>query len=325
MTTLHSSPARLTVFGCQPDETAAFGELSRQLGVAAVTIDSRLDNATAARATGSRCISVDHRTRVTRSTLQRLRQCGVEYVSTRSAGRNHIDLDAARGLGMTVESASYSPDGVADYTLMLILMALRRARSTIVRVEAHDYRLGETRSPELRDLTVGVIGTGRIGSAVIERLQGFGCRVLAHGRRPTSAAPDDGLTEVLRHSDVVTLHTPLTDETRHLLDARRLALMKPGALLVNTGRGALVDTGALIGALESGRLGGAALDVLEDESFLYRDHGGLPPASEELRRLHRLPGVLVTPHTAYFTHRALADTVENTLRNCLTFERRHHG
>lgn len=320
-----STRLRVAVFGCEADEAAVFHRSADQHGVTVEAIAEPLSAATAWHATGSRCISIDHRTEVANSTLCLLRDAGVEYVSTRSAGRNHLDEDFARSIGITVEGVAYSPGSVADYTLMLMLMAIRGARTTVARAEQHDFRLGETRSRELGDMTVGVIGTGRIGSAVIDRLRGFGSRVLAHDRSPKTTAEHACLDEVLAESDIVTLHTPLTAETRHLIDARRIALMRPGAVLVNTGRGGLVDTEALIAGLESGHLGGAALDVLEDEEFFYSDNRDAPIENETFRRLHRLPNVLVTPHTAYYTHRALTDTVENTLINCLTFERRHHG
>jgi len=203
---------------------------------------------------------------------------------------------------------------------MLILMAVRHA--------GHAMRAsaprglpdgGGGRDAELRDLTVGVVGAGRIGSAVIERLRGFGCRILAHdpGGAVRAAGPAAvervAFAELLRTSDVVTLHIPLTDATRHVVGRAELAVMKPGAVLVNTARGGLVDTVALLGALESGHLGGAALDVIEGEE-----------AGEDnpyLGLLRALPNTIVTPHTAYFTWGALRDTVEETLATAVELAR----
>jgi D-specific alpha-keto acid dehydrogenase len=247
----------------------------------------------------------------------------VTYVSTRSIGYDHIDVEYAARVGITVENVTYSPDSVADYTLMLMLMAVRQARSMIRRVDAHDYRLGDVRGRELRDLTVGVIGTGRIGMAVIDRVRRFGCRTLAYDIRPTTAADYVELDELLRLSDIVTLHAPLHAGTHHLLGRQRIAQMKDGAFIINTGRGALVDSEALVAALESGRLGGAALDVLEgEEGIFYFDCRSRFLNSETLLALHRLPNVLISPHTAYYTDHALRDTVENSLTNCVQFERR---
>lgn len=306
----------ITIYGCDHDEAAMFGELAPRFGVRPTLTDAPVSEANVHLARGDRCVSVGHRTRVSRPTLLALRRAGVQHLSTRSVGSNHLDLEYAARLGLCVRTVAYSPDSVADYTLMLILMVLRDAAATITRTRAHDYRLSDRRGRELRDLTVGVVGAGRIGTAVIDRLRGFGCRVLAHDRR--SASSDHvPLDELLRHSDVVTLHTPLTPDTHHLLDRRRIARLRPGAVVVNTGRGALLDTEALLAALESGRLGGAALDVLEgEEGTFYTDRRGTP-VDPALLRLHRLPNVVVTPHTAFHTDHALSDIVENTLLACL--------
>jgi D-specific alpha-keto acid dehydrogenase len=223
-------------------------------------------------------------------------------------------------VGISVESVAYSPDSVADYTLMLMLMAVRHAKSVIRRTDVHDYRLNDVRGRELRDLTIGVIGTGRIGGAVMDRLRGFGCRTLAYDTQPTTSADYVSLGALLEESDIVTLHTPLTADTHHLLDRHRIERMKHGAVIVNTGRGALLDTEALVCALERGRLGGAALDVLEgEEGIFYADCSDKPIESQLLLRLHKLPTVLISPHTAYYTDHALSDTVENSLVNCLNF------
>jgi D-specific alpha-keto acid dehydrogenase len=233
-------------------------------------------------------------------------------------------VEYGESIGLTVGNVAYSPDSVADYTLMLMLMAVRDAKSTIRRVDAYDYRLSDVPGKELRDLTVGVIGTGRIGAAVMDRLRGFGCRVLAYDRRRKTAADYVPLDEILLLSDMVTLHTPLNADTYHLLDRRRIERMKRGAYIINTGRGSLVDTEALVLALESGRLGGAALDVLEgEEGIFYADRRSRPVQNRLLLRLQELPNVLISPHAAYYTYHALSDIVENSIINCLKFERKN--
>ncbi|MDH6213897.1 D-isomer specific 2-hydroxyacid dehydrogenase family protein [Streptomyces pseudovenezuelae] len=327
MTDSDSEPPRVTIYGCGPDEAVLFQELAPRFGVTPTITDAPVSAATIEMASGSRCISVGHKTRISNATLLALGQAGVTYISTRSIGYNHVDVEYAGSVGITVENVCYSPDSVADYTLMLMLMAVRDAKSIVRRTDMHDYRLSELRGKELRDLTVGVIGTGRIGTAVMDRLQGFGCRILAHDNRPKTAADYVPLDELLKLSDMVTLHAPLNADTRHLLDQRRMEQMKPGALIVNTGRGALIDTEALVQALESGRLGGAALDVLEgEEGIFYADRRDEPIDSKPLLRLQSLPNVLISPHTAYYTDHALSDMVENSLSNCLKFESRsQHG
>ncbi len=315
-------PTGLAVFGCGQDDAALFQEMGARLGFSLTITEAAVCETNAELARGNRCISVSHKTQVTDSTLLALSEAGVEYISTRSIGCNHIDLEYAERVGISVGNVAYSPDSVADYTLMLMLMAVRHAKSTIRRTEAHDYRLSDIRGKELRDLTVGVIGTGRIGTAVIHRLRGFGCRVLTHNNRSHASTDHVPFDELIELSDIVTLHTPLTPDTHHLLDRHRIERMKPGAYIVNTGRGPLLDTEALLAALESGRLGGAALDVLEgEEGIFYADCRNRHFENEALVRLQRLPNVLISPHSAYDTDHALKDIVENTLINCLSFER----
>jgi D-specific alpha-keto acid dehydrogenase len=325
---IRSEPARtaaprvpttgITIYGCGQDEAALFREMAPRVGVVPTITDAPVSKETIELAGGNRCISVGHKTPVTSSTLLALSRAGVTYISTRSVGCNHIDVRFAESVGVSVGTVAYSPDSVADYTLMLMLMAVRHAKSVIRRVDVHDYRLSDQRGKELRDLTVGVVGTGRIGAAVIDRLRGFGCRVLAHDRCPKAEAGYVPLGELLRRSDIVTLHTPLTADTHHLLDRARIRQMKRGAFVVNTGRGSLVDTEALVEALESGRLGGAALDVLEgEEGIFYADCRGKPVENRLLLRLQELPNVFVSPHTAYYTDHALRDIVEQSLTNCM--------
>lgn len=317
-----SSTLGLTVYGCEQDEADLFHELCPRFGVVPTITSDAVSESSVISVSGNRCISVGHKSEISRTTLRALNEAGVEHISTRSIGVNHIDLHAATRLGITVENVAYAPDGVADYTLMLILMAIRNAKETVSSANECDFRLRSVRGKELRDLTVGVAGVGNIGKAVVTRLQGFGCRVLAFNDRGQDAAAEFvPLDELLLESDVVTLHLPLNAETHHLIGRREIETMKQGAFLVNTGRGALVDTDALVVALEDGRLGGAALDVLEgEEGLFYFDCTKRPIDNRLLLRLQRLPNVVITPHTAYYTQRALYDTVEQTLVKCIEFE-----
>ncbi|MGH3769181.1 MAG: D-isomer specific 2-hydroxyacid dehydrogenase family protein [Pseudonocardiaceae bacterium] len=315
----------MTIYGSGQDEAILFRKMAPRFGVVPTITEAAVSEATIGLALGNRCISIGHKTQVTNPTLLELSRAGVEYVSTRSIGYNHIDVKYAASVGISVGNVAYSPDSVADYMLMLMLMLMlmtvRHAKSIIRRADTHDYRLSDTRGKELRDLTVGVVGTGRIGTAVIDRLRGFGGRILAYDNRPKTSADYVPLDEMLRQSDIVTLHTPLTADTHHLLNSQRIEQMKHGAFIVNTGRGPLLDTEALLPALESGRLGGAALDVLEgEEGIFYADCRNKPIESKALLRLQSLPNVLISPHTAYYTHHALSDTIENSLINCMNFE-----
>ncbi|HEY8581481.1 MAG TPA: NAD(P)-dependent oxidoreductase, partial [Capillimicrobium sp.] len=197
------STQRITVYGCGRDEAAMFDELAPRLRVVPATTEAALGEDNVGLALGSRCVSVGHKTPVTSATLLALSRVGVTYVSTRSVGCDHIDVAYASSVGIVVEPVAYSPDSVADYTLMLMLMAVRHVKSVLRRADAHDFRLSDGRGRELRDLTVGVVGTGRIGAAVIGRLHGFGCRVLAYDLRPTTLAEHVALDDLLRRSDIV--------------------------------------------------------------------------------------------------------------------------
>ncbi len=321
----HARPAvtGITAYGCGQDEAALFRKMAPRFGVLPTITDCAVSEANLDLASGNRCISVSHKTRIASPLLRALSRAGVRYISTRSIGCNHIDVEYAKSVGIAVESAAYSADSVADYTVLLMLMAARNVKSIISRADVHDYRLNDARGRELRDLTVGVIGTGRIGTAVLQRLGGFGCRTVAHDHRPKAFFHYAPLEDLLQQSDIVTLHVPLAPDTRHLLNRQRIERMKRGAFIINTGRGSLLDTGALIAALEDGRLGGAALDVLEgEEGIFYTDRRNTPIENGMLLRLQELPNVIVTPHTAYYTEHALSDSVENTLINCLRFEGR---
>jgi D-specific alpha-keto acid dehydrogenase len=222
-----TSSLGLTVYGCEPDEANLFHERSPSFGIVPTTTSAAASEQTIAAAAGTRCISVGHKSEITDPSLRALREAGVEHISTRSIGFDHIDLDAAATAGITVENVIYAADGVADFTLMLILMVVRNANQVVRAAERHDFRLSEVRGRDLRDLTVGVVGVGHIGRAVVRRLHGFGCRVLTHSKGRSAAASDDHVSfdELLRESDVVTLHVPLDADTHHLVGREQLAAM----------------------------------------------------------------------------------------------------
>ena len=240
---------------------------------------------------------------------------GVRYICTRSIGTEHIDMAAARRLGLRVASAVYSPDSVAN----------RRFPYVLERARLQDFSLKGKRGRELSEMTVGVVGLGRIGRTVLSHLSGFGCRLLGYDPR-VNAAP--GLCEqvrletIWRECDVISLHCPATAENYHMVDAAALAAMKPGVILVNTARGALVDTMALVDALERGQVGAAALDVIENEYGLYYiNHTGEAMANRELALLSAFPNVIVAPHTAFYTDASIRDMARCTVEACRAFER----
>ena len=239
-------------------------------------------------------------------------------------GRDHIDLLAARELGIRVAHAAYPPEGVANYAIMLMLMALRKIKLVMRCAAAQDFSLAGKIGRDLSSCTVGVVGTGAIGACVIRHLQGFGCRVLAcdpvKRDELRALATYVSLPELLAASDVVTLHAPGLPENHHMIGGTELALMRQGAVLVNAARGSLVDTGALVEALESGRLGGAALDTIEHEEglcYLDRSRDALPNRDRAV--LSALPNVIVSPHMAFYTDEDVAGMVRSNVEALLAF------
>ena len=249
--------------------------------------------------------------------LRRFRDLGVRYLLCRSIGYDHVDLAEAARLGMRVANVSYPPSGVAGYAVMLMLMACRNITRLLRQADMQDFTLKGKIGLDIAACTVGVIGTGQIGAAVIRALSGFGCRILACDPRRNPAveglAEYAGLDRLLAESDIVTLHTNATAENHHLLNARTLAGMKKGDIVINTARGKLIDTQALIAALECGQVGYAALDVLENEEGLYYyDRRGDVIANREMAILRSFPNVILSPHTAFYTQSA----VEHMVRYC---------
>lgn len=258
--------------------------------------------------------------------LENLASCRVRLVALRCAGFNNVDLQAAQSFGLAVVRVpSYSPHAVAEHAVALLLTLNRKIHRAYNRVREHNFSLNGLIGFDVHGKTVGVIGTGKIGRIAAELFLGFGTRVLAHDPFPAHEWAEQKqikyveLKELLAESDIVSLHLPLSRETYHLLNAEAFKQMKRGAYLINTSRGKLVDTPALIDALKSGKLGGIALDVYEEEEgIFFEDLSGQLLQDDMLSRLLSFPNVLITSHQAFFTDEALREiarvTVENILR-----------
>ena len=299
------------------DEARYFEKFSRQYGVEIVPVREAPNRENAALAAGCQGASVIT-TPITEEIIRAWKEAGVKHISTRTVGYDHVDVEAARRLGMAVSNVTYSTGSVADYTVMLILMALRRMKSIIKRAEGMDYSLPGNIGRELADLTVGVVGTGKIGIHVMRNLSGFGCRILASSPHEKPEARQYGtycsLEELFRDSDVITFHVPAGDGTFHMVNRDTLASMKDGVVLVNTARGSIIDTQALIEALESGKVGAAALDVIEHEiGIFYGDYKYQVIGHREMSILKDLPNVLMLPHMAFYTENAISDMVEHSI------------
>lgn len=318
----------VTCFSTQPHDRRSLGAAAHGTPVEWRWLDAALDSQTASLAAGSRAVCCFVNDRLDAATLERLAGLGVGLVALRCAGFNQVDLEAAARAGITVVRVpEYSPHAVAEHTIGLVLTLVRRLHKAYARVREGNFSLDGLLGFDIHGRTAGVVGTGRIGARVAEILLGFGCRVLAHDPRPAAALVARGvsylpLDDLVSASDILTLHCPLTPATHHLIDSRRLALMKRGALLVNTSRGGLIDTRAVIAALKSGHLGLLGLDVYEEEAGLFFDDRSDEVIGDDVfMRLLTFPNVVVTAHQAFFTQEALAAIADQTVRNLLHFDR----
>ena len=264
-------------------------------------------------------------TKIDEELMNRFHALGVKMVSTRTIGYDHIDLEAARKCGISVGNVMYSPECVADYTVMLMLMSIRKMKRIMQREEINDFSLPGIQGKEMPNFTVGVLGTGRIGRAVIRDISGFGCKIYAYDQYENDEvkkyAQYASLDEIYEKCDMITLHMPLTKENMHLIDAEAIQKMQDGVVLINTARGGLIDTKALIDGLESCKIGAAGLDVIEDEfGMYYFDRKADVLSKRDLYILRGFPNVIVTPHMAFYTDQAVSDMVKHSIESCMLHE-----
>jgi D-lactate dehydrogenase len=320
----------VAIFSTRPYDRAFLdGANARHPGgpiIAPRYFEPALAAATAPLAAGCRAVCGFVHDRFDAAALQILAAGGTRLVALRCAGFNNVDLQAAAALGLTVVRVpAYSPHAVAEHTVALLLNLDRKIHRAWSRVREGNFALDGLMGREIHGRAVGIVGTGAIGAAVARILAGFEARLLAYDPRPNPAVSALGaeyvpLDDLLRRSEIVTLHCPLTPDTHHLIGGARLASMQPGALLINTGRGALIDARALIEALKTGQVGGVALDVYEEEDGLFfRDHSGDIIADDVFARLLTFPNVLVTGHQGFFTEPALHAIAATTLDNLRRF------
>jgi D-lactate dehydrogenase len=285
----------------------------------------RLTRETVSTAEGAQAVCVFVNDQLDAECLQHLSQFGIKQIALRCAGFNNIDLKAAKSFGISVvRVAAYSPYAVAEHTITLLMSLNRRIHKAYNRVREHNFSLTGLVGFDLHGKTVGIVGTGRIGQITAQIIRGFDAKVVAYDPMPAPAwaARHDvtyvDFSELLVASDVVSLHLPLTPQSRFLLNTDTLAKMKRGAILLNTSRGKLIDTSAVIDALKSGQLGGVGLDVYEEEEGLFfEDLSGEVLQDDELSRLLTFPNVLVTAHQAFLTHEALSEIARVTTTNLL--------
>lgn len=308
---------KMVVYSCDEIEASIFRGKAKEYGVDAVLYAHKplLENADLT--LGADVVNILSASCITAELLDRYRANGVKLLVSRTIGVEHIDTAYAASVGIQVENVTYSPASVADYAIMMMLMVLRHIKPMMQRYVGQDYTPRGYLGRELPDLTVGIVGMGRIGETTARHLTGFGCRILAYNRTPRKI-PDGvqsvDLDTLYRESDIVSLHIAATEQTHHWIDAAAIGKMKQGAVLINTARGTLVDSAALIDALESGKLSGAGLDVFDgDRTIYYRDFKNEVLPTRERAILDAMPNVLMLPHMAYYTDRAVQDMVLHSL------------
>ncbi len=318
---------RIAVFSSKPYDRAALDAANVDHGHELVYLEPRLTPATAALAEGFDAVCPFVNDQLTADVVATIAAGGVRLITLRSAGFNHVDLHAAREHGLVVTRVpAYSPHAVAEHAVGLILTLNRHLHRAYGRVREGNFALEGLLGFDLHGKVVGAVGTGRIGEVFCRIMAGFGCEILAHDPYPndrlTGLATYTPLDELLARSDIIALHLPLTPATHHLIDAAALERTKPGVMLINTSRGGLIDTRAVIDALKRGRLGALGLDVYEEEADLfYEDLSGQVIQDDVFARLLTFPNVLITGHQGFFTREALANIASTTLANATAFER----
>lgn len=319
---------RVAVFSARPYDRSALEAADRDAGHELVFHEARLSLETVALAAGAGAVCPFVNDDLSRPVVAGLARIGVRLLALRSAGFNHVDLGAAAAAGIAVGRVpAYSPHAVAEHAAALILTLNRKTHRAYNRVRDGNFELHGLLGFDLHGKTVGIVGTGLIGRVLARIMAGFGCRIVAHDPFPHPEMQALGVAyvpvdELLAESDIVTLQCPLTPETRHLIDDAAIARMKRGVMLINTSRGAVVDTRAVIRGLKDGRIGSLGLDVYEEEEALFfEDFSDRFIGDDVFARLLTFPNVLVTGHQGFFTVEALAGIAETTIANVTAFER----
>lgn len=309
---------KIAMFDSKPYMKKSFIERNQER-FAIKFFDFRLNADTAFMAAGFRVVCCFVNDIVNAEVVKKLKSQGVELIAMRCSGYNNVDLDACRAHGIGVTTVPvYSPHAIAEHSVMLMMALNRRIIRANARVHDSNFSLDGLVGFNMNGRTAGIVGAGRIGQCTIDIMAGFGCNVLVFDRNrredPRSNVRYVELDELFRNSDIISLHAPLTPETHHLISEQSIAIMKRGVMIINTGRGALVDSQALIKGLLSGAVGSAGLDVYEEEGgYFFEDFSGKILQDEVLARLTTFPNVIITPHMAFLTEEALLNIADSTL------------
>ncbi|MCQ2533768.1 MAG: 2-hydroxyacid dehydrogenase [Clostridia bacterium] len=313
---------KIALFDAQEYDRASFDAIKENYDVECTYFDTHLTEATVSLCEGFDAICVFVNDKITSSIIDKLEKYGIRLLALRCAGYNNVDIEYAYGRLHIVRVPAYSPYAVAEHAIAMLLTSIRRIHKAYIRTRDFNFSLSGLTGFDLHGKTIGVIGTGKIGKCFIDICLGFGMKVLAFDKFPS----DDPrityttLDEIWKNADIISLHCPLTDETMHLIDEESISKMKRGVIIVNTSRGALIDSEALLNAIKSRQVGGACLDVYEEESNLFfRDFSGHIIDDDILARLISMPNVIVSSHQAFLTNEALYNIADITLSNVTEF------
>ena len=305
---------KIFAYEVRPDERSTFDRISKELGVEVVLSPDILTEDNVSTCDGFDGVTTLGRSHLNWDMFKKLKEQGIRAVSTRTIGYNHIDLNAAKEFGIPVCNTAYGGECVADYTVMLLLMSLRNYKPALWRMQVNDYSLGGLIGRQVHSLTVGIVGTGRIGRQVMKNLSGFGCKILCYDPFPSEEAAKLGtyvpLEEIWKNCDAISFHAPLTKDNVHMVNRETLAQMKDGVVLINTARDGLMDMDAVTEAVENQKIGKLALDVFEDEEGIYhRDRRDDIIKNRSMAYLRQFPNVVMTPHMAFYTEEAVESMV----------------
>lgn len=317
---------KIAFFDAKDYDKPAFDFFAKEQGITIKYFETKLNEDTVYLSAGYDAVCVFVNDDITSGVIDALYDLNVRVLALRCAGFNNVDMKYAFGKIHVLRVPAYSPYAVAEHAMAMLLTSIRRIHKAYIRTKDFNFSLNKLTGFDLHGKTIGVIGTGRIGRVFIDICKGFGMNVLAYDKYPDEIIADAekvkyvSLDELMRCSDIISLHCPLTDETHHIIDANAVESCKTGVVIINTSRGALIDASALLKGIKSRKIGGACLDVYEEESDLFfEDNSGHILEDDTLARLISMPNVIVTSHQAFLTQEALNNIAETTIENIVTF------
>ena len=313
---------KVAFFDTKPYDIPGFDRYSAETGMEIKYFEAKLTPDTVSLAAGFDAVCVFVNDTVNAEVVEALHQLGVKAIALRCAGYNNVDLKACQGKLRVFRVPAYSPYAVAEHAMALLLAVNRRIHKAHIRTREFNFSLNGLTGFDLHGKTVGIVGTGKIGRIFADICRGFGMKILAYDKFPNPNAGLDyvELEELLRKSDIISLHCPLTEETHHMISDDAVEMMKPGVVIINTSRGGLIDTEALINGIKVGIVGAACLDVYEEEGeVFYEDLSGHILHDDKLVRLIAMPNVIVTSHQAFLTREALDNIASTTVNNLTRF------